>query len=186
MKHLMTVGLIASGLMLSACASVKDTTTATTRLTEVKISQQEALRQTNAWRAQHNLPPVKLDPHLTRVSQEMANHVARIDSLGTPRHSSSSLKNRTQTETYYSAAGAENLGAGYASFSAAMQGWKTSPDHNKNLLNKYVTHMGIARTNRSDGTYRNFWVMTLAAPQERPQAQIITAQEIPLLGTTQP
>ncbi len=45
-----------------------------------------------------------------------------------------------------------------------MTGWKTSPDHNKNLLNKYVTHMGIARTNRADGTYRNFWVMTLAAP----------------------
>ena len=150
---------------LAGCASFQSETR-NAELTQIAINKQEALRQTNAWRAQHSLPPLKLDPHLSQVSQDMANHIARLDSLKTRRHSSTSLIRRTQTSGYKSKAGAENLGAGYASISAAMTGWKTSPDHNKNLLNKRVTHMGIARTNRADGTYRNFWVMTLAAPQE--------------------
>ncbi len=67
------------------------------------------MRQTNEWRAQHSLRPLKLDPHLSQVSQEMANHVARLDSLKTRRHSSTSLIKRTQTNGYKSKAGAENL-----------------------------------------------------------------------------
>ncbi|WP_209009096.1 CAP domain-containing protein [Pseudovibrio japonicus] len=133
-------------------------------LTHVAVNQNEALRQVNAWRAQHSVPPLQLDPHLTSVSQDMADHVARRDTLQTPRHSSSSLSRRTQTSEYRTAAGAENLGAGYSTLTQAITGWKNSPGHNSNLLSRHVTHMGIARTNRADGTYRNFWVMTLAAP----------------------
>nr|MEC9418738.1 CAP domain-containing protein [Pseudomonadota bacterium] len=39
-----------------------------------------------------------------------------------------------------------------------------SEGHNKNLLNPYVTRVGIARTNRNNGKWRNFWVMTLSRP----------------------
>ncbi|SDR11776.1 CAP domain-containing protein [Pseudovibrio sp. Tun.PSC04-5.I4] len=150
---------------VAGCASFSAGPTKDVQLSHIQINKQEALRQTNAWRTKYSLPPVKLDPHLNDVSQDMADHVAQLDSLKTRKHSASSLIKRTQASGYKSSAGAENLGAGYASISAAMTGWKTSADHNKNLLNKNVTHMGIARTNRPDGTYRNFWVMTLAAPK---------------------
>lgn len=169
-----TVGALGLGALmtlaiLGGCSSLTDLSQEP-EIYQVAVDRQEALRQTNAWRAKHDLPPLQLDAHLTEVSQEMADHVARLDSLKTRRHSGPSLMKRTQTGGYLSAAGAENLGAGYASISAAMTGWKTSKDHNKNLLNPYVTHMGIARTNRKDGTYRNFWVMTLAKPvDELPQ-----------------
>ncbi|MFS8181816.1 CAP domain-containing protein [Pseudovibrio denitrificans] len=165
--------------MLSGCASLGIESAEDVELQHIAINKQEALRQTNAWRAKHALPPIKLDPHLTEVSQNMADHIASLDSLKTRRHSSSSLLSRTQTNGYKSYAGAENLGAGYANISAAMTGWKTSPDHNKNLLNKHVTHMGIARTNRTDGTYRNFWVMTLAAPQKPVTATGFTTVSLP-------
>ncbi|MEM9106047.1 MAG: CAP domain-containing protein, partial [Pseudomonadota bacterium] len=57
-----------------------------------------------------------------------------------------------------------NLGAGYVSFDHALDGWKGSPDHDQNLLNKHVTRMGIARVQRPDGRYRNFWVLIMARP----------------------
>ncbi len=173
-----TAALLLAGI-LAGCAGLGTEPSNNVELYQVAINKNEVLRQTNTWRAKHSLPPVKLDPHLSEVSQDMADHIARLDSLKTSRHSSSSLISRTQTDGYKSYAGAENLGAGYATVSAAMTGWKTSPDHNKNLLNKYVTHMGIARTNRADGTYRNFWVMTLAAPQKPMTATDITTVSLP-------
>ncbi|KZL02852.1 MULTISPECIES: CAP domain-containing protein [unclassified Pseudovibrio] len=173
-----TAALLLAGT-LAGCAGLGIETSKNVELSQIAINKNEALRQTNAWRATHSLPPIKLDPHLSEVSQDMADHIARLDSLKTRRHSSSSLISRTQTNGYKSFAGAENLGAGYANISAAMTGWKTSPDHNKNLLNKNVTHMGIARTNRADGTYRNFWVMTLAAPQKPVTATGFTTVSLP-------
>ncbi|MDX5592634.1 CAP domain-containing protein [Pseudovibrio sp. SPO723] len=165
---------LAAALSLAAvggCSSISGLTGDAPEIYRVSVNDQEALQQTNAWRAKHGLAALKLDPHLKEVSQEMADHVASRDSLKTSRHTGGSLMRRTQTNGYLSAAGAENLGAGYASITAAMNGWKNSKDHNKNLLNPNVTHMGIARTNRKDGTYRNFWVMTLAAPvDELPQS----------------
>ncbi|WP_208979435.1 CAP domain-containing protein [Pseudovibrio axinellae] len=167
---------------LVGCVNLGTSPSGEGELTQIAINKQEALRQTNDWRKKHSLPPIKLDPHLNQVSQDMADHIARRDSLKTSRHSSASLIRRTQTNGYKSYAGAENLGAGYASISAAMTGWKNSADHNKNLLNKNVTHMGIARTNRADGTYRNFWVMTLAAPQNaRAAADYSTTTMMPAL-----
>ncbi len=173
------VAALLLAVSLAGCSSLSSDLTNDVELTQININKQEALRLTNVWRAKHNLPPVKLDPHLNDVSQDMADHIATLDSLSTRRHSGSSLLRRTQTNGYKSFAGAENLGAGYASISAAMTGWKNSPDHNKNLLNKNVTHMGIARTNRADGTYRNFWVMTLAAPQQPPVSANVAAVSVP-------
>ncbi|MTI17326.1 CAP domain-containing protein [Rhodobacteraceae bacterium RKSG542] len=165
-KSRVTALALASSLaILSAgCSSISDFTS-NAELQHARVNEHEVLRQTNAWRAQHGMKPLKLDKHLNEVSQDMADHIARRDSLDTPRHSASSLMRRTAANDYKSSAGAENLGAGYANISAVMHGWKTSADHNKNLLNPHVTHLGVARTNRPDGTYRNFWVMTLAAPR---------------------
>ncbi|WP_068316209.1 CAP domain-containing protein [Polycladidibacter hongkongensis] len=159
-------------LYISACALLgllvlvgcNSTSTEHVDMSEVAISQSAALAKLNSYRRSHGLAPLKADLHLKSVSQNMANHIAQQDSLATSWHSAYSLKQRTQTNNYRSFAGAENLGAGYTSLDAAITGWKTSKDHNKNLLNPNVTHMGIARTSRADGTYRNFWVMTLAAP----------------------
>lgn len=129
-----TAALLLAGT-LAGCAGL-GMETSKVELSQIAINKNEALRQTNAWRAKHSLPPIKLDPHLSEVSQDMANHIARLDSLKTRRHSSSSLISRTQTDGYKSFAGAENLGAGYANISAAMTGWKTSRDHNKTCSTK--------------------------------------------------
>ncbi|GAA0781561.1 CAP domain-containing protein [Roseibium denhamense] len=135
-----------------------------TVLTDVPVSSTEMLSLLNAYRQQNGLPPLRHDPRLDQVSQGMAQHIAKRDSMDTWQHSAFGLSSRLEKADYPNYAGAENLGAGYADLGAAFRGWQGSSGHNKNLLNPYVTRVGIARTNRNTGTWRNFWVMTLSRP----------------------
>lgn len=133
--------------------------------TDVDVSTSSLMAMVNAYRAQNGLPALRHDPALDGVSQDMARHIARRDSMDTWQHSAFGLSQRLDKARYPNYAAAENLGAGYADLPAAFRGWQGSEGHNKNLLNPYVTRVGIARTNRSNGKWRNFWVMTLARPQ---------------------
>jgi uncharacterized protein YkwD len=137
-----------------------------TVLVDQPVSSSQMLSMLNAYRQQNGLPPLRHDPKLDQVSQKMARHIAERDSMDTWAHSAFGLSQRLDKSGYANYAGAENLGAGYADLPAAFRGWQGSAGHNKNLLNKYVTRVGIARTNRNTGKWRNFWVMTLARPFE--------------------
>ncbi|MBN9670407.1 CAP domain-containing protein [Roseibium aggregatum] len=143
-----------------------------TVLSDQAVDKQEMLALINAYRQQNGLAALRHDPALDAVSQKMARHIAKRDSMDTWAHSAFGLSQRLDKAGYANYAGAENLGAGYADLQAAFKGWQGSQGHNKNLLNPYVTRVGIARTNRNDGKWRNFWVMTLARPFEdgRPSA----------------
>ncbi len=135
-----------------------------TVLTNQPVDQSAMLSMLNSYRQQNGLPPLRHDPELDAVSQKMARHIAERDSMQTWAHSAFGLSQRLDKAGYANYAAAENLGAGYADLSAAFRGWQGSEGHNKNLLNPYVTSVGIARTNRNTGKWRNFWVMTLARP----------------------
>ncbi len=171
-----TLALVLAGfvaLSLASCSFLpgKSDVEDKTILTDQPVDRNQMLSALNAYRAQHDLPALKHDPALDAVSQKMARHIAGRDSMDTWAHSAFGLSQRLDKSGYANYAGAENLGAGYADFAAAFRGWQGSEGHNKNLLNRYVTRVGIARTNRNNGTWRNFWVMTLARPVEdgRPQ-----------------
>lgn len=158
---------------LAGCVGSATGTTQDTEITHAGSDRSEALRQVNAWRAQHSLPALEQNSQLEAVSQDMADHIASRDSLQTPRHSGSSLSSRLRTKGYQYAAAGENLGAGQSNVTDVINGWKNSRGHNRNLLNPNVTQMGIARTRRADGTYHNFWVITLGSP--RPPASATDA-----------
>lgn len=166
LKFLVLISLL--GLSLSACGALpgggelEDKTV----LQDQAVSTGEMMSLLNSYRAQKGLAPLKHDPRLDTVSQKMARHIAERDSMDTWAHSAFGLSQRLDKAGYANYAAAENLGAGYADLPAAFRGWQGSSGHNKNLLNPYVTRVGIARTNRNTGKWRNFWVMTLARPFE--------------------
>ncbi len=135
-------------------------------ITNVPVDDNAMLSMLNAYREGHGLPALALDQTLNQVSIRMARHIAERDSMDTWQHSEFGLSQRLEKAGYKNYAGAENLGAGYASLKAAFDGWKGSAGHNKNLLNPYVTRVGIGRMARSNGKWRNFWAMTLARPEE--------------------
>lgn len=158
---------LAVALTLAGCSILPQTSDVEAPvISDVAVDASAMTSQLNAYRAQHGLPAVQHDARLDAVSQEMARHIADRDSMDTWQHSAFGLSKRLDKAGYANFAGAENLGAGYANLGAAMEGWKGSADHNKNLLNPYVTRVGIGRTARSDGKWRNFWAMTLSRPVE--------------------
>ncbi|NRG19075.1 CAP domain-containing protein [Rhizobiales bacterium] len=156
---------MAIGLLLTACASFRPGAD-DAEVVDVPVDGPAALANVNAYRSSRGLHALSLDPRLNEVSREMAHLIARHDSLDVRAHSASGLARRLDGSGYENYAGAENLGAGYRDFDAALAGWKGSKDHDKNLLNPYVTRVGFARTRRSDGKWRNFWVMILSRPKE--------------------
>jgi len=169
-------GLLTAALVLLAgCGSVRNDKELEDQpvFTAVPVDARAMLNMLNAYRAENGRPPLRHDERLDAVSADMARHIAGRDSMDTWAHSAFGLSQRLEKARYPNYAGAENLGAGYASLQAAFAGWQGSKDHNKNLLNPYVTRVGIARMDRSNGKWRHFWVMTLSRPTEdgRPSLQ---------------
>ncbi|MCV0428626.1 MAG: CAP domain-containing protein [Roseibium sp.] len=168
LKFLKAVSIVLLAWMVASCSVVPgsgDLEEATV-LTNQPVDKAQMLSMINAYRKKNGLAELLHDPTLDEVSQKMARHIAERDSMDTWAHSAFGLSQRLDKARYANYAGAENLGAGYADLSAAFRGWQGSDGHNKNLLNPYVTRVGIARTNRNNGKWRNFWVMTLARPYE--------------------
>lgn len=163
---LRTACLVGFGLTMLALAGCMSIGKPAADVSDVAVDRGAALSKINAYRAANGLPRLSLDTRLDALSQEMARLIARKDSMNTRLHSARGLSGRLDRGGYASYAGAENLGAGYRTFDEALSGWKGSADHDKNLLNKHVTRIGIARAQRPDGRYRNFWVLILARPSE--------------------
>ncbi len=134
-------------------------------ITHVPVDEQAALDRINAYRASHGVAPLALSGALNVASQDMADYIARRDKRKSPLHSRNGLFKRLTQHGIRHDAAAENLGYGYQSFEAAFAGWQGSAGHDRNLLNPNVTEMGIARSTRPDGMWRNFWALIMVRPQ---------------------
>ena len=61
----------------------------------------------------------------------------------------------------------ENISAGYHTFAEAFSGWRDSPPHRANMLNRSVTRIGIAAALAPNSKYKVFWALILAGPGPR-------------------
>ncbi|MGR6807654.1 CAP domain-containing protein [Sphaerotilus natans] len=68
---------------------------------------------------------------------------------------------RARRAGYASDQVSENIGAGYASAEAALQGWLASTGHCSNLMNANVQDVALACTPSSTARYGSYWVLML-------------------------
>ena len=135
--------------------------------TPIPVDPGRAASLVSAYRTANGLAPVGVDPLLTQAAREQALAMGRRDKIG--HGVAGRLPGRVAAVGYDWGAVAENLGAGYANLDAAMQGWKISAEHRRNLLNPHVTEIGVAAVATPPGSrYRTYWALILAT--ERPQA----------------
>lgn len=59
----------------------------------------------------------------------------------------------------------ENIGAGYGTVQAMVDGWMASPGHCANLMRPAFKHVGVACVSNNTSTYKKYWTMDLAAPR---------------------
>ncbi|MCL6430843.1 MAG: CAP domain-containing protein [Anaerolineae bacterium] len=119
---------------------------------------------TNQQRASHGLPPVTLDPALTRAAQahsdDMANH-NYFSHTGSDGSDPGQRIARAGYSPIY--AYGENIAAGQPSPEEAMNAWMNSDAHRSNILSPYFHHIGVGCAYREGTTYGYYWTQEFAS-----------------------
>ena len=128
----------------------------------------DALRGTllalsNAERATHGLPALRLDPRLTEAAQTQACRMAERGRLSHRGSWFAGLGRRLRREGYAYAVAVENTGMGHRDAPQIIQGWMASPEHRVNMLNPAVRDAGYGVAQAQDGQLH--WSMIAAAHQ---------------------
>jgi uncharacterized protein YkwD len=112
------------------------------------------------YRASEGLGPVRIDAALSRAARAQAEAMA---GKGVMSHEiAGEFGTRMRAAGLGRAHTAENLGDGYETFTDAMEGWKASSGHRRNLLLSSATRMGVARARGANA--RTYWALILASP----------------------
>lgn len=127
----------------------------------VEFNLHASLDKVNAVRRKHFLKPIRLNTPLLKAAETHANLMGREGIYGHEFGPSTKFKRRINAAGFTNSAG-ENLGVGYRSIDAAIQGWLDSPGHRKILLKPNYTLGGIAYARNTSGKsprLNHFWVL---------------------------
>jgi uncharacterized protein YkwD len=111
----------------------------------------------SAYRRAHGLPAVRLDSRLSAVALKQASAMA---STGTVSHSAGG-NFATRVAGLRKSRAAENIGAGFLSFSEMLKQWEDSTGHRQNLLMAGARRVGVASVDNPQSPYRKFWAMVI-------------------------
>ncbi|MFV0298238.1 MAG: CAP domain-containing protein, partial [Hyphomicrobiaceae bacterium] len=108
------------------------------------LDAEQARNAINAYRRKHGLKPLTLNATLTAAAKAHSRDLAKWDRISHFGSDGSNPWDRVKRAGYAAGLAAENVGTGQVSFAEVLKGWEESPGHNKNLLLRNATHMGIA------------------------------------------
>lgn len=114
----------------------------------------------SAYRVQHGLTPVVVDPGLVKAAAFQAGNNARHGQLS--HDVGGSFTSRMSTAGLSRSYAAENLSAGSETFDQVFARWKNSPEHNRNMLIPQIRRIGIARVDAPGTRYKRFWALVMA------------------------
>jgi uncharacterized protein YkwD len=135
-------------LLLALCFSLGCAATATAGNYAGAIS---------AYRRAHGLPAVSSDSRLNAVALTQARAMA---TTGTVSHSAGG-NFVTRVAPLRKSRAAENIGAGFLSFSEMLKQWEDSTGHRENLLMTGARRVGVASVDNPKSPYRKFWAMVI-------------------------
>ena len=114
----------------------------------------------SAYRVQHGLSPVVVDPTLVKAASFQAGNNARHGQLS--HEIGGSFTARMASAGLAKSWAAENLSAGSETLEQVLARWKASPEHNKNMLLPQIRRIGIARVDARGTRYKRFWALVMA------------------------
>jgi uncharacterized protein YkwD len=145
---------VLSVLALAGCAGGSSLTGTYTVLSSSSSDAEKAASIISAYRVSNGLSPVTVDPRLNRAAEHQARAVAAAGKLS---HGSFASRMDQYGVMGYAA---ENLSAGSPSVNGAVDRWKASPGHNRNLLMPEARRIGLARADAKGG-YGRYWALVL-------------------------
>lgn len=114
------------------------------------------------YRRSHGLPAVHADAALNVVAKQQANAMA---ARGVLSHDVGGSFASRVSHADVGRAG-ENIAMGQTNWSGAMQAWKASSGHNRNLLMPGATRVGVAVSYGGGSRPRAYWAMVIAGGAE--------------------
>jgi uncharacterized protein YkwD len=111
----------------------------------------------SAFRQAHKLSSVVLDSKLNAVALTQAQ---AMSSSGKVSHEVGGLFSVRVAKLRKSKA-AENIAAGFLTFSETLKQWEDSPGHRENLLMPGARRVGVAYVANPKSPYRMFWAMVI-------------------------
>jgi uncharacterized protein YkwD len=132
---------------------------------ESRVDAKTAASMISGYRRNNGLGVVTIDARLMRMAEEQARAMARRNRF--EHDAAGPFAQRVQRSGYDAKVAVENIGAGYRTLAEAFSGWRDSPPHRANMLHGGVTKMGIATAYAPHSKYKVFWVLILAAPDDR-------------------
>jgi uncharacterized protein YkwD len=121
------------------------------------VSAGDYASEISAYRRAHKLAAVKLDSRLSAVALKQAQAMA---ATGAVSHSAGG-NFATRVAPLRKSRVAENIGAGYLSFSEMLKQWEDSAGHRANLLMAGARRVGVASVGNPKSPYRKFWAMVI-------------------------
>jgi uncharacterized protein YkwD len=145
---------VLAALALAGCAGDASLSRSHTVLSSSTNDATQAAALISAYRTSRGLSPVTVDSRLNDAAEYQARVVAAAGKL-----SHGSFGNRMEKFGIMGYA-AENLSAGSSSVGGAVNRWKASPGHDRNLLMPEARRIGLARAD-AQGGYGRYWALVL-------------------------
>lgn len=121
-----------------------------------RVDANEARAMISAYRLNHGLSTLKLDPALSEAAEREAAAMAAADKPAQADAVKARLARGGQP-------GAEaNLSAGYRRLAEAFSGWRDSPQHDRVMKLTGATRMGIATAYAPGSKYQVYWALIMA------------------------
>lgn len=121
-----------------------------------RVDAETAAEMISAYRHNHGLKPLEVDPALMRLA------VADADAMAASARPASADGVKAKAAAAGFRSPAANLSAGYQTFAEAFSGWRESPGHNGVMLDPKADRMGIATAYAPGTKYRVFWTLVVA------------------------
>ena len=129
-----------------------------------RLDPEKARQLINIYRKQQGLKSLSLNSKLTIAAKAHSRDLAKWDRISHYGSDGSDPWDRVSKTGFSAKLAAENVGTGQTTLEEVMKGWKKSPGHNKNLLLKDATHMGIALVRDPKTEFKTFWTLVIGAP----------------------
>lgn len=109
-------------------------------------------------------PPLTLHENLRCSARKHSKDMGANNFFSHTGSNGSAFSQRITSAGYTWTAAAENIGAGYATPAAAVNGWMASSGHCKNIMNAAYVHLGTGYYYAAGATYKHYWTQNFAKP----------------------
>jgi uncharacterized protein YkwD len=129
---------------------------------DVTVDAAAAASMISGYRSNNGLGAVVVDAELMKFAGEQAHAMAARDKMD--HDAARPFAERIRTAGLGGSVAVENISAGYHTLAEAFSGWRDSPPHRANMLNRGVARLGIAAVYAPNSKYKVFWALVLAGP----------------------